>query len=267
MAFESFLTQDKAKPKKWRRVTYTLSLALHGALLLAGTIWSFWHVEEISPPSVTVTFLAAAPPPPPPPPPPKKKKTEVKPKVPTEIVQPKPNQIYQPKEKPPEPEEEDDGVEGGVEGGVVGGVVGGTVGADLGNTGPVMVAPNVGTGQRISDINDPQFKPSLPPALNRAGMVVWGLFKICVTAAGQRRQSDHDQARRSTGERHVDGEDQAVEVQALLGQWPGGAVLPSGAHRSAVTAIARSRQYGLRFRFSTERVRQKGDKEPWIFRW
>jgi protein TonB len=185
MAFESFLTQDKAKPKKWRRVTYTLSLAMHGALLIAGTIYSFWHVEEISPPSVTVTFLAAAPPPPPPPPPPKKKKTEVKPKVPTEIVQPKPNQIYQPKEKPPEPEEEDDGVEGGVEGGVVGGVVGGTVGADLGNTGPVMVAPNVGTGQRKCDMqNDPQYKPGLPPALNRAGMVVWGLFKVCVTAQG-----------------------------------------------------------------------------------
>jgi periplasmic protein TonB len=185
MAFESFLTQDKAKPKKWRRVTYTLSLALHGALLLVGAIYSFWNVDEISPPSVQVTFLAAAPPPPPPPPPPKKKKSEVKPKVPTEIVQPKPNQIYQPKEKPPEPEEEDDGVEGGVEGGVVGGVVGGTVGADLGNTGPVMVAPNVGTGQRKCDMfNDPQFKPRLPPALNRAGMVVWGMFKVCVSNQG-----------------------------------------------------------------------------------
>ena len=184
MAFESFLTQDKSKPKKWRRVTYTLSLALHGALLLAGTIWSFWHVDEISPPSVTVTFLAAAPPPPPPPPPPKKKKSEVKPKVPTEIVQPKPNQIVQPKEKPPEPEEEDDGVEGGVEGGVVGGVVGGTVGAEP-STGPVMVAPAVGIGNRKCDmVNDPQYKPRLPPALNRAGMVVWGMFKVCVSAQG-----------------------------------------------------------------------------------
>jgi protein TonB len=185
MAFEAYLTQGKTKSKKWVRFALTLSIALHAGLLVAGAVYSFWNVDYLTPPSVTVTFLSGAPPPPPPPPPPKKKKSEVKPKVPTEIVQPKPNQIYQPKEKPPEPEEEDDGVEGGVEGGVVGGVVGGTVGADLGNTGPVMVAPNVGTGQRKCDMqNDPQYKPGLPPALNRAGMVVWGLFKVCVTAQG-----------------------------------------------------------------------------------
>jgi periplasmic protein TonB len=184
MAFEAYLTQGKTKSKKWVRFALTLSIALHAGLLVAGAVYSFWNVDFLTPPSVTVTFLSGAPPPPPPPPPPKKKKSEVKPKVPTEIVQPKPNQIYQPKEKPPEPEEEDDGVEGGVEGGVVGGVVGGTVGADLGNTGPVMVAPNVGTGMRITDHTKDPYKPTLPPALNRAGMVVWGLFKICVTAKG-----------------------------------------------------------------------------------
>lgn len=184
MAFESFIQQDKAVPKKWRRITYTLSLALHGALLVAGTVYSFWHVEELSPPSVQVTFLTGAPPPPPPPPPAKKKKTQTKPKVPTEITQPKPNAIIQPKEKPPEPEEEDDGVEGGVEGGVAGGVVGGTVGSE--GQGPVMLAPNVGVGQRDCDmINDPRFRPSLPPALNRAGMLVWGMFKVCVNAQGK----------------------------------------------------------------------------------
>ena len=182
MAFENFLTQDKMKPTKWRRVTYSLSLGLHAGLLVVGAVYSFWHVEELSPPSVSVTFLAGAPPPPPPPPPPKKKKSETKVVKPTEIVQPKPNQIVQPKEKPPEPEEEDDGVEGGVEGGVAGGVVGGTVGS-TGNA-PVMLAPNVGNSQNITDMSDPRYKPTLPPQLNRAGMMVWGLYKICVNAQG-----------------------------------------------------------------------------------
>jgi periplasmic protein TonB len=180
MAFDAFLGQQKAKPSKWRRITYTISAALHAALLIGGAIYSFWHVEELSPPSITVTFLTATPPPPPPPPPPKRKKAIVKPR-PTEIIQPRPDQIIQPKEEPPPEEEEDEGVEGGVEGGVPGGVVGST-GTD---TGPVMVAPNVGTGQRISDLSDPRFKPGLPPALNRAGMVFWGMFKICVSAQGK----------------------------------------------------------------------------------
>jgi periplasmic protein TonB len=178
MAFDAFLGQDKAKPRAWRRLTYTLSLGLHGALLVAGAVYSFWNVDELSPPSVAVTFLTATPPPPPPPPPPKKKKNIVKPKQ--EIVQPVPNQIVQPPEEPPPEEEEEEGVEGGVEGGVPGGVVGST-----GPAGPVMVAPNVGTGQRISDINDPRYKPGLPPQLNRAGMMFWGMFKICVSAEGR----------------------------------------------------------------------------------
>jgi periplasmic protein TonB len=179
-AFESFLTQDAAKPKKWRRVTFTISLALHGALLIAGAIYSFWHVEELSPPSVTVTFLTAAPPPPPPPPPPKKKKTTPT-KRPTEIIQPKPSQIVQPKEqKEPEPEEEDEGVEGGVEGGVAGGVVGGLVGNDA----PKMLAPNIGTGQLAIDPQSAEYKVRMPAALNRPGNTIWGLFKICVTEGG-----------------------------------------------------------------------------------
>ena len=182
MAFEQFLTQDKGKPTKWRRVTYTFSLSLHAALLMVGAVYSFWDVEELSPPSVSVTFLAGAPPPPPPPPPPKRKKTETKIVKPTEIVQPKPNQMVQPKEKPPEPEEEDDGVEGGVEGGVAGGTVGGVVGST--GQGPVMLAPNIGSGQNLTDMHDPRYTPSLPPQLNRAGMSLWGLFKICVSAQG-----------------------------------------------------------------------------------
>jgi protein TonB len=177
MAFEQFLHQDKGKPKSWRRVTYTFSMALHGALLVVGAVYSFWNVDELTPPNVTVTFLTATPPPPPPPPPPKKKKA-VTVKRPVEIVQPRPDQIVQPKETPPPEEEEDDGVEGGVEGGVPGGVVG-SVG-----DGPKMVAPNIGSGQLAVNVQQDPYKPRMPPALNRAGNTIWGMFKVCVTAQG-----------------------------------------------------------------------------------
>jgi protein TonB len=183
MAFESFLTQDKQKPKKGRRITYTLSTALHGALLVAGVIWSFWHVDELSPPNVQVTFMSATAPPPPPPPPPKKKtitKTKV---VPREIVQPKPNQIIQPKEQPKEEEEPDDGVEGGVEGGVAGGVVGG-IGAAPPPAAPKFLPPTVAKGQLAIDPSVAPYKPTLPPALAKAGMTLWAMVKLCVKQDG-----------------------------------------------------------------------------------
>ena len=105
MAFEAYLTQDQARPTHRRRLTYTLSLLVHGALLAVGVVYSFWHVEELSPPTVRVTFLSAATPPPPPPPPPAgggapKKKAPVKPKttVTPTVVQPR-NNIVQPRER------------------------------------------------------------------------------------------------------------------------------------------------------------------------
>jgi hypothetical protein len=48
----------------------------------------------------------------------------------------------------------------------------------------ILLPPNVGSGQRLSDLNDPRFRPGLPPQLNRAGMIVWGLFRICVAVDG-----------------------------------------------------------------------------------
>jgi hypothetical protein len=48
-----------------------------------------------------------------------------------------------------------------------------------------MLPPTIGSGQRLSDLNDPRYRPSLPPSLNRGGMVVWGLFRICVTTNGR----------------------------------------------------------------------------------
>jgi hypothetical protein len=48
------------------------------------------------------------------------------------------------------------------------------------------VPPSVGKGQLISDMqHDPRYKPRLPPELNVAGAVVWGLFKLCVDPEGR----------------------------------------------------------------------------------
>jgi hypothetical protein len=49
----------------------------------------------------------------------------------------------------------------------------------------VFLPPSVGKGQLISDLaRDPRYRPRLPPELNIAGMVVWGLFKLCVDPEG-----------------------------------------------------------------------------------
>jgi hypothetical protein len=42
----------------------------------------------------------------------------------------------------------------------------------------------IGIGRRLSDINKPAHKPTLPKEINRAGVVVWGLYKICVAVDG-----------------------------------------------------------------------------------
>jgi protein TonB len=183
MAFESFLTQDQMRPKKGRRITYTVSLLLHGAALVAALVYSFWHVDELSPPSVQVTFMTAATPPPPPPPPPRKKSTpKVKP-VPTQIVQPRANQIVQPKEQPKE-EEPDEGQEGGVEGGVAGGVVG-SVPTEAPAGPPRFLPPNVARGNLLIDPQSDQYRVKLPPALSKAGMVLWAMVKVCTNKEGR----------------------------------------------------------------------------------
>jgi protein TonB len=181
MAFDAFMTQDKVRSqaRKLLRIGLIVSAVFQTGILSAFGVQSMYHVDELSPPNVAVTFLSGTPPPPPPPPPPKKKKSNPTPK-PTQIVQPKANAIVQPKEKE-EPEEEDEGEEGGVEGGVAGGVVGAV---PVQQETAKFLPPSIGKGQALVDWNDPRYKPRLPPALNRAGMVVWGLFKLCVTAQG-----------------------------------------------------------------------------------
>src|SRR5262245_11660796 len=104
MAFEAFRAQSETPAESARKSLWYLgSLAFHGALIVVGIAYSFWHVEELSPPLLKVTFLSsAAPPPPPAPPPPAgggaaRKKVTIKPKL---VVQ-KP-EIVQPKEIPKE---------------------------------------------------------------------------------------------------------------------------------------------------------------------
>jgi hypothetical protein len=80
------------------------------------------------------------------------------------------------------PPRESDGVEGGVEGGVVGGVAGGVADPD---SGARLLPPNVGVAQRLADVNQPPYRPVLRPEYNRPGAIYWGLFKVCVSTAGQ----------------------------------------------------------------------------------
>jgi hypothetical protein len=211
MAFEAFLKQDDAllRPRKWRRFTYALSLSLHGILLVVATAHSFWHVDELQPRTVAVHFLLAYAPPPPPPPaapvaaaaPSPPKPAPPKPK-PDELVQPAPEPAPAPEpeaatvasEAPPEATEAEApaGDPNGQPGGDVTGVAGGEPVAVAPVPPPppspppieVNLTPTLGTQLRTTDINDPRFRPRLPPALNRNGMVIAGMFRICVAPDG-----------------------------------------------------------------------------------
>jgi protein TonB len=200
MAFDAFRAQTQSRPSHRRRVTYMLSAALHGVLIIVGVAYSFWHVDELSPPTLRVTFMSGAPPPPPPPPPPaggggQKKKVAIKPKP---VVTPKLAEIVQPRETPPpkvqpKPDDEDEdeeqaGVKGGVKGGTPGGTIGGTPGGTIGGTpggvagatmAPKMLTANVAENQLLS-----KEMPQFPPSLRKAGMVYVVIAKICVSRTG-----------------------------------------------------------------------------------
>ena len=197
---------------------FVAAAILHGALIAVGVVYSYWHVDELTPPTLRVTFISASPPPPPPPPPPPagggaKKKVAIKTKpVEVAIVQPKPTEIVQPRVTPKpvkqktfrqhEDEEEEDepaGVKGGVKGGqeggviggdvtngVIGGVKGGTPGGVIGGTGaatapvaPKFLPPMMGAAQKLSG-DDPPF----PPSLNHGGIEYVVQAKICVNRDG-----------------------------------------------------------------------------------
>lgn len=213
MAFEAYLQHQTARPRLGRRVTAVVSVAAHAVALAVAVAYSYWHVEELTPPRVEVTLMAAAAAPPPPPPPaplgggaptpPKHKvarpKVEVKP---TELVQPKketdpepdkPEVKEPPKEEPKVTANNDappgpgtpDGTKGGVAGGVKGGVAGGVEGGTgTGQAPPAMVPakflpPAMGSQQKISGAD-----PDFPAHLRRPGVVYVVMAKITVNAAG-----------------------------------------------------------------------------------
>ncbi len=186
-----------------RRAIIIASLAAHGIGGIGLFVYSIWHVEEIAPPAVSLTFFSAPPPPPPPPPPAHKKSNTVEKKVtPTQVVQPT-TKIVQPQkpeekkdDKKDDKDDKDDkdgqegGVAGGVKGGVAGGTVGGVVGGTIGGTGsdlnakptsPRMVAGFTLAAQVMSAA-DPhltdEFKSAHPQ------QVVKGMYKICLGTDG-----------------------------------------------------------------------------------
>ncbi len=203
MAFESFRAESKAPPRR-RRLMVVVSVAFHGSLLAAGIAYSFWHVDELTPPSVKVTFLSAAPPPPPPPPPAggggaARKKVALRPKTPLKVpdlVQPREIPKEEPKETKPDPAAgpgEKGGVKGGVIGGTIGGTIGGKIGGQIGGVKGGVIGGTVGgTGPARKSLpeqlgalhKESGEMPRLPPALNHAGASYLVIAQICVTPAG-----------------------------------------------------------------------------------
>lgn len=227
MAFEAILQQQQAKPKRWRRAMFTISVALHALALTAAVVHSVWQVEEMPMPSLQVTLTAAVPPPPPPPPPAARKAaSETKPK--TRPVEPKTQELVVPKETPkeqPKPEAEasnageNDGEPAGVPGGVTGGLPGGVVGGVLGApppppppkpSGPKIVSAKVGRGQLLIDPNAERYRVKLPTALARTGETYTAMLRLCVSAAGN-----------VTGVQLLKGAGPAIDAQfpSVLSRW------------------------------------------------
>jgi len=197
--------------RSWRRATVALSIGAHVAAALFAVAYSFWHVEELQPPRVTVTFVSAAslPPPPPPPPPPlaggggapkrrniARPKTETVPELKTTpVVEPpvktapvEPVHVAPPPDPHPTTAEGSGtgpgseagvkgGVAGGVKGGVAGGVVGGVVGAAVPS--PKFLPPQMGAQRKLSGAD-----PDFPAVLRRSGAMYLVMAKICVGVAG-----------------------------------------------------------------------------------
>lgn len=198
-----------------RRFTILISILVHALAALGAIAYSFWHIEEISPARVTVTFVSAAalPPPPPPPPPPlggdaapSTPKRRATPRTKVETVRvpetPKPTPVVEapkvpvvelPKEPPPvdpkphggEGAGSPDGVAGGVKDGVAGGVKGGVSGGTVGGTpgapaaAPKFLPPQMGAQLKLSGS-----EPGFPPFLRRPGANYLVLAKICVGVSG-----------------------------------------------------------------------------------
>ena len=205
-----------------RRLITAMSIVVHGVAVVAAVAYSYWHIEELSPPTVTVTFVTAAPPTPPPPPaplgggagspaarrrPPSPPKVNPVPRPST----PEPPKLVAPTVEPPpapppphpvpaespvaeQPGPAGPGVAGGskagVVGGVSGGIPGGTPGGTVGGTGagPPSAAP---VGARFlppqmgaaQKLSGPE--PDFPAVLRATAGMKYGVrAKVCVGTAG-----------------------------------------------------------------------------------
>src|SRR5256885_11559729 len=98
MNFEAFLDQEQSRPRKGRRLTFALSLAVHGAVLCGAVAYSFAHVDELSPPSTPVVLLRQLVPPPPPAGAPRQRSAPRVKRRPAEIVQPDRTRVLQPRQ-------------------------------------------------------------------------------------------------------------------------------------------------------------------------
>jgi hypothetical protein len=67
VAFESLRGREEPGFRRRWQIVFALVSILHGALIAAGIAYSYWHVEELTPPRLRVTFMSLAPLPPPPP--------------------------------------------------------------------------------------------------------------------------------------------------------------------------------------------------------
>lgn len=217
MAFEAILSDQRTKPRSWRRIMLALSVALHALALLGGVAHSMWQVEEMPLPSLQVTLTAALPPPPPPPPPARKKSPDSKPKVrpvakPQELVVPKDTPKEEPKK---EPEAAADDGESDDPAGQPGGVVGGVVGAAPPPvapkpTGPKLVSAQIARGQLLIDPNAERYRVKLPPPLARSGETYVAMLRICVSAQGS-----------VSGVQLMKGASPAIDSQfpSVIGRW------------------------------------------------
>lgn len=216
MAFEAYLLQGTVPRSAARRLTYLLSGILHGAAVLIAVAYSFWHVEEVKPPAVTVTFISAAAAPPPPPPPAAlgggslaikhraalaRPKADAAPKTPP-LLQPKVEPVVESpvpalrveeasKEGSKEASKEATtpssvvgqagpghaGASAGIAGGVKGGVPGGS--GTTPSAAATFLPPFLGARQKLSG-GEPEF----PAYLRTPGARYKAIVKVCVGTSG-----------------------------------------------------------------------------------
>lgn len=193
-AFAAFLQHARHSPRR-RRGALALAVAFHGALLGFGLVSSVWHVSELQPPAVVITWRPPVPPiasdrPLPGPGGGAGKQTTPRSERPkrtqTRRVQPVAQVNPQPAEEPADVTNPPGlRTEGGDERGGGDGRGPGPGGCQT----PPCGNGSGGTSQIASVLADKQCQqcplPSLPPAYKRAGLTQAAVLRICVDVRGR----------------------------------------------------------------------------------